>query len=121
VRHAFNARERRPMQKGDGAPAGTHVLSIAKDEKLAVRFFVPEARIARIKVGAKVRVWSNQSKDKVLGVIREIEPFPQQIGFLLDDETLPNAQETAYAVLAEFVGEPGASLQSGTEAKVRLE
>jgi hypothetical protein len=65
VRHAFNSRERRKLQKGDACSAGTKVVSLAKDDRLAARFFVPEHRLAEIALGDEVVVTSNTSAEQL--------------------------------------------------------
>jgi hypothetical protein len=119
VRHAFNARERRKMQKGDNVNAGMKVLSIAKDDVLAVRFFVPEAQASRITVGTKVAVAVQTRADEIQGTVEQVDFFPQEMGFLLENEGLPNGREKAIQMRASLVGAP-AELAAGTEVKVRV-
>lgn len=120
VRHAYNAHERRKVQKGDGLAAGEHVLSIAQGTALSARFFVPEARLANIKKGMPVVVQMPASTDRFLAQVERIEPFPQDMGYFRDDYELPNAYEKAYAVWAKFTEKPS-SLTAGSEIRVRAQ
>ncbi len=119
VRHAFNGRERRKVQKGDSIAGGTKVMSVAKDSALAVRFFVPEYRIHELSVGSAVVVTTQGSREEHRATVSSIDYFPQEIGYLLENDDLPNAREKAFAVSADFDESPKA-LSAGTELVVRL-
>jgi hypothetical protein len=118
VRHAFHPRERRKLQKGDGVQAGMRVVSVARDDALAVRFFIPEARAVQVRAGQAVRVQVPTSAEEVEGVVDRIEFFPVEIGFLLENDALPNAREKAVQVRATLTGT--GNLAAGTEVRVRL-
>lgn len=118
VRHAYNARAQRRMQQGDNIMAGVEVLSIAADEQLAARFFVPEARISALSVGDTVAVVALDSGSESEAVVTEIDRFPQEMGFLREDEDLPNAREKAHVVLATVQGRAD-GLSAGNEVAVR--
>jgi hypothetical protein len=119
VRHAFSARMRRKLQKGDNVWAGVRIVSIAQDKDLAVRFFVPEARAATVRLGAHVSVVSPASGEAVDGVIERVAFFPQELGFLLENDSLPDAREKALEVRAN-VQNPPPSITAGTEVRVKL-
>lgn len=119
VRHAFLPHERRKVKKGDGMAVGRHVLSIARDEQLSVRFFVPEHRAHELVAGRKVRVRVPTSGDDVPAVVRSVDQFPQEMGFLLEDERRPDAREKAFVVVADFTG-PTGELAAGHEIRVGL-
>jgi hypothetical protein len=119
VRHAFNPRERRKLQKGDGVQAGMKVVSVAKDDTLAVRFFVPEVQASRLTQGQRVRVLAPSGGDEIDGAVARVDFFPQELGFLLENDQLPNAREKAVEVRATLTGAPG-NLAAGTEVRVRL-
>jgi hypothetical protein len=119
VRHAFNPRERRKLQKGDGVQAGMKVVSVAKDDTLAVRFFVPEAQASRLALGQRVRVLGPSGGEEIDGLIARVDFFPQELGFLLENDQLPNAREKAVEVRATLTGAPK-NLAAGTEVRVRL-
>jgi multidrug resistance efflux pump len=119
VRHAFNPRERRKLQKGDNAQSGMKVVSLAKDDALAVRFFVPEAEASGVKVGDAISVVVPTTADEVKGVVIAVDFFPQELGYLLENDSLPNGREKAIAVRASL-DSPPSSLAAGTEIKVRL-
>jgi biotin carboxyl carrier protein len=112
VRHAFNTRERRKVQKGDGINSGMKLMSVAKDPTLAVRFFVPEHRVAMVKEGLQLTVTGVASA-------RTIDFFPQEIGFLLENEDLPNGREKAFQIKGELLKAPEA-LTAGTEVRVKV-
>lgn len=119
VRHAFSARMRRKLQKGDNVWAGVRIVSVAQDKDLAVRFFVPEARAATVRLGAHVSVVSPASGEAVDGVIERVAFFPQELGFLLENDSLPDAREKALEVRAT-VQNPPPSITAGTEVRVKL-
>jgi multidrug efflux pump subunit AcrA (membrane-fusion protein) len=119
VRYAFLPHEHRKVQKGDGMAAGRQVVSIARDEKLSVRFYVPEHRLHEVAVGQKVRVKSLTTSDERLATVRHVDTFPQEIGFLLEDDQRPDAREKAFVVIADFDGETG-ELAAGNEIRVGL-
>jgi len=117
VRHAYNSRTRRRMQQGDNMNAGVEVLSIARGTALSARFFVPEAEIARLNVGDTVTVISPESGDELSADVERIEPFPQEMGFLREDESLPGAREKAHVVVARLADTPE-HLSAGGEISV---
>ena len=119
VRHAFNSRERRKIQKGDGVQAGMRIVSLAQDESLAVRFFVPEGQAGGVVVGSRVAVQIPTSAELVDGVVSAVDFFPQEIGFLLENESLPNGREKAIQVKA-MLTTPPSTLAAGTEVRVKL-
>jgi len=118
VRHAFNAQERRKIQKGDNASAGSRIVSLAKDATLAAKFFVPEHRIAELQVGAKVVVTTNVSAEELVATVTKVDFFPQELGFLMENANLPNGQEKAFSVTAELAAVPK-GLSAGTEIRVK--
>ncbi|MHB8872958.1 MAG: HlyD family secretion protein [Myxococcaceae bacterium] len=118
VRHAFNSNERRKAQKGDALQSGQKVMSVARDATLAVKFFVPEHRIGEIAEGAEVTVSSPASAEELVAVVKSIDFFPQELGFLMENRNLPNGREKAFAVTATFAADP-AGLSAGTELKVK--
>lgn len=118
VRHAFNSQERRKLQKGDACQAGQKVVSLAKDTRLAARFFVPEHRLAQVAVGDAVVVTSNTSAAQLKATVTKIDFFPQELGFLMEMPNLPNGQEKAFSVQAELESVPE-GLTAGTEIRVK--
>jgi multidrug efflux pump subunit AcrA (membrane-fusion protein) len=118
VRHAFNSQERRKLQKGDACSAGQKVVSLAKDARLAARFFVPEHRLSEVAVGAAVTVTSNTSAERLKATVTKVDFFPQELGFLMEMPNLPNGQEKAFAVQAEL-GTAPEGLTAGTEIRVK--
>jgi hypothetical protein len=118
VRHAFNPEERRKIQKGDATSAGELVAYLAKDATLAAKFFVPEHRLAEVKVGGAVVVTTNTSAEEQHAVIKSIACFPQGLGFLMENEHLPNGMEKAFAVMAELAESPS-GVSAGTEIRVK--
>jgi hypothetical protein len=119
IRHAFNARERRKVQKGDALESGQRIVALATDGSLAVKFFVPEHRMTELKEGANITVQTQASGEEYKAVVKSIDFFPQEIGFLMENETLPNAREKAFAVKAVFDTAP-AGLTAGSEVKVKV-
>lgn len=119
VRHAFNARERRKVQKGDSISPGQKLVAVAKDSALAARFFVPEYRLNEVSVGQAVKVVSTSSGEELRATVKSIDFFPQELGFLLELPNSPTAREKAFAVVAEFDAVPE-GLAAGTELRVRM-
>jgi hypothetical protein len=119
VRHAFNPRERRKVQKGDGISSGQKLMSVAKDARLAVRFFVPEHRVAMVKDGTELTVTGAASAEELPAVVKAIDFFPQEIGFLLENEELPNGREKAFQVRGELL-KPIEGVSAGTEIRVKV-
>jgi len=118
VRHSYYRRRRRKIKKGDGMPAGMPVIYLGKDNRLAVRFFVPENRIREISVGKEVIVLGTRAGQDDRARVFKIERFPQEIGFLRLMPDLPNAREKAFVVIA---GLPSKSkFTAGGEVHVRL-
>jgi multidrug efflux pump subunit AcrA (membrane-fusion protein) len=118
VRYAYYRRRRRKIKKGDGMLAGTPVVLLAKDERLAVRCFVPEHRVKEAVLGRTVTVLSGGGRLSHSAEIVEIERFPQEMGFLMKNKDLPNARQKAYVVIAELP--VSAKLAAGNEVRVRL-
>ncbi len=119
VRYAYNRRRRRKIRKGDGMKAGMAVLSIARDARIAVRFFVPEHRLSELHAGDPVDVLSLTGDTAHAARVERIERFPQEIGFLREDSRLPNAREKAFVVRAEFE-RTATDLTAGNEVRVRV-
>ena len=118
VRHAWYARRKRRVEKGDDMPAGMHFAAVAKDERLSVRFYLPEARLADATAGRVVHVKPVAGQSSADARITQIDPFPQPLGFLEDDWELTSALERFFVVHAEIDGAPG--FPAGVEAEVRL-
>lgn len=117
VRYGYLNHARRKLQKPDDMPSGTPFVFIAEDERLAVEFLVPEHRVGAIAVGQKVSARLPDDERRVPATVREILPFPQEIGFLRGDDELPDAREKAYAVIADFAEAPP-YFSSGIEVRV---
>jgi hypothetical protein len=117
VRYAYLNHVRRKVQKSDEMPSGIPFAYVAEDETLSVELFVPELRIRSISLGQKVRVRLPDEERRVDAVVREIAPFPQEIGFLRGDDDLPDAREKAYSVIADFDPTPP-FFSSGIEVRV---
>lgn len=119
VRHAFNSRRGRKIQNGDGMPSGMHFVSLARDETLTVRFFVPEHRYQLLRSHDVFLIHSPSSDEKFEVTVDRVEEFPQELGFLKEDNDIPAAREKMYVVHASFKEQPE-ELSSGLEVKVSL-
>lgn len=117
VRHGYMRRRRRKVQKGDGMPAGYPFASLARDKVVAVEFFVPERHHDSVKVGDVVRVSLPASGAVVEAEVEKVEGFPQEMGFLRENEELPTAREKAYVVRARMTQE-SPEFKAGLEVKV---
>jgi|GEM_PF-2040795 multidrug efflux pump subunit AcrA (membrane-fusion protein) len=118
VRHTYNRRRRRKIKSGDGMPSGLPVVLIAKDNKVRVRFFIPEHKRRALKIGDTVEVLA-RSGEAHKAAIQEIEAFPQEMGFLREDQDIPDARDKAFAVIADFKKLP-TNLPAGSDIRVRL-
>jgi multidrug resistance efflux pump len=118
VRYAYNSQQHRKVRKGDGMNAGAAVLSIARDDALSVRFFVPEHQLASVRVGDEVAVLAVAAETIHRARVSRIERFPQEMGFLRQDADLPNAREKAYVARASFVNKP-TGFAAGNEVQVQ--
>lgn len=118
VRHGYRGHHRRKVKKGDGMPAGTPCIYLGRDDRLAVRFFVLEHLIGRVRIGQEVTVLSARSDSGITSKIVEIERFPQELGFLREMPDLPEAREKAFVVVAELPRDT--KLSAGHEVRVRL-
>ena len=116
VRHAYLRNRKRTARKSDRLTSGTHYASIARDERLSVRFYLPETQWSQARLGRSVQVFGAGASTGIPATIRRIEPFPQEIGFLEEDWKLPHARERAYVVLADFAKPP--SLPPGVAVEV---
>lgn len=119
LRHGYHPHHRRKIQKGDGMPSGLAVISIARDEQISVQTFVPEHLISSLRVGATLFVRGLNGDEEFPATVQRIERFPQEIGFLREDDALPNAREKAFVVWADF-GNGKHPFTSGNEVRVRL-
>jgi hypothetical protein len=117
VRYGYLNHARRKLQKPDEMPSGTPFLFVAEDERLSVELLVPEHRIHGIAIGQKLTVRLPDDERRVPATVREILPFPQEVGFLRGDDDLPDAREKAFAVIADFVEAPP-FFSSGIEVRV---
>jgi hypothetical protein len=116
-RHAFSSRHGRKVQKGDGMPSGLHFASVARDDSVAVQFFVPERHWATIRDAERFVVEAASSNREWPATVERIEEFPQELGFLKKDDKLPAAREKAYVVWAQFDEKPE-GLSAGVEVRV---
>lgn len=119
VRHAFLKRRRRKVQKGDGMPSGRHFMSVARDDALSVEFYIPESRYPLTRSQKEWVVRSPSSGETFPIEVVRVDEFPQELGFLKEDENLPNAREKMYVVYARFL-EQTEELSAGLEIEVGL-
>jgi biotin carboxyl carrier protein len=119
VRHAFMKRRRRKVQKGDGMASGRHFMSVARDDELSIEFYIPESRYPLTRSQKRWVVRAPSSGESYPVEVAEVEEFPQELGFLKEDENLPNAREKMYVVHARFLEQPKA-LSAGLEVEVSL-
>lgn len=119
ARHSFFRRRGRKVQKGDGMPSGMEFMTVARDAKLELIFYIPEQRYPLTKVQREFIVQSPSSSQTYKVEVKRIEAIPQELGFLKGDDNLPTAREKMYVVHAELV-EPAEELSAGLEVKVRL-
>jgi multidrug efflux pump subunit AcrA (membrane-fusion protein) len=118
VRHGYHPRRRRKIAKGDGMPSGMHFASVARDTTLAVEIFIPEHRYAVARSQDRFVVKSPSSSKTYEVHVKKVYPFPQEIGFIRQNNDLPNAREKVYVLEAEFSGQDVEELSAGLEVKV---
>ena len=118
VRHAYYARRRRKIQKGDGMPAGLHFASVARDQSLMLEIFIPEHRYALIRSKPSFLVKSPSSSQTYEVKVTKVFPFPQEIGYIKENNDLPDAREKIYVLQAEFVDSDYSELSAGLDVKV---
>jgi hypothetical protein len=116
VRHAFHRRRGRKVEKGDGMPAGMHFASVAEDDQVWVQFFVPEAQWTTL--GDRKEFLVETSGEPAIVDRVKMDEFPQELGFLKNNDNLPNGREKAYVVWAKFRENPE-DLSAGVEIRVR--
>lgn len=119
IHYAYNPWKRRKVEKGDGMQSGRHVLSVARDEKIAVEIYIPERLYGNLKIGQTMRIAIAATGASHEITLREISSFPQEIGFLRKNKSLPNAREMAYVGIADFKAIPD-DLRSGNEVEVLM-
>ena len=118
LRHARARRERRKVQKGDGMPAGYQFSALALDKRVQLEFYVPETRASKVTVGMRLVAEHTASGETGYVTVTEIDAFPQEMGFLRDNNSMPGAREKAYVVRARFDSAPR-SMKAGVEVRVR--
>lgn len=119
VRHAFMKRRRRKVQKGDGMPSGRHFMSVARDDELSVEFYIPESKYPLTQDQTEWIVRSPSSGETYPVEVTKVDEFPQELGFLKEDENLPSAREKMFVIHARFLEQP-AELSAGLEVEVSL-
>ncbi len=62
---------------GEMVPAGAAVLSLLPDGALRVRFFVPEPRLASIRIGAPVHVTCDACSGRLEATVSYVSPKPE--------------------------------------------
>lgn len=119
VRYAPHPWRRRKIQQGDGMSAGLVFASLARDTSIEIKFYVPEAHLHLISEGGTVKINAPALGEEVPGVVTSIGLFPQELGFLREDNEIPGAREKVYVVKASFETQPR-QMKAGLEIKVLL-
>jgi HlyD family secretion protein len=65
------------FQQGEWAPANQPILSLLPDDRIRIRFFVPEAKMADYRVGARVRFSCDGCPDGLSATINYVSPRPE--------------------------------------------
>jgi len=117
VRHGRHPWHRRKILKSDGLPPGHAILSFARDQRIAVQFFIPEATSGVVKVGDTISVTTPTGDANWTTTVKKIDFFPQELGFIRKNDELPNAREKVYVGFAELPAET-AGLIAGNEVRV---
>lgn len=118
VRHGYYSWRRRKVQKGDGMPGGMHFASVARDKSLAVEIFIPEHRYGLLRDQKRFIVKSPSSSKRYEVEVTKVERFPQELGFVKQNDDLPDAREKIYVLQAEFVDASYDELSAGLDVKV---
>jgi HlyD family secretion protein len=65
------------FQRGEWAPANQPILALIPDDRIFVRFFVPEAQIAAYRVGQKIRFSCDGCPARLSATIAFVSPRPE--------------------------------------------
>ena len=65
------------FQRGEWAPANQPILALIPDDRIFVRFFVPQADVAAYRVGRKVRFGCDGCPDGLVATIAFVSPRPE--------------------------------------------
>ena len=65
------------FQKGEWAPANQPILSLLPDDRIKVRFFVPEGRLADYRLGSVVRFTCDGCANGLTAKVNYISPRPE--------------------------------------------
>jgi HlyD family secretion protein len=104
------------LEAGEFATTGAPVLAVLPDAGLRVRFFVPQAELARIRVGGTVDVRADGLNESLTATITFIATDPEFTPPVI--YTRESRQKLVFAVDAR-VG-PGSGLLPGLPVEVRL-
>jgi len=118
VRHLFLPREKRKVQKGDSPFSAMAFAAVARDERLSVRFYVPERSLGDFAQGTRILAVSRFADKPFPGIVRRLSSFPQELGLAKNNAELPNAREIVYVAVADLEPQP-AGLSAGLEVEVR--
>jgi hypothetical protein len=117
VRHGRHPWHRRKILKSDGIPPGHAILSFARNQRIAIQFFIPEATSGVVHIGDSISVIALSGDVNWSATVKKIDFFPQEVGFIRKNEELPNAREKVYVGFAELP--PGTvGLIAGNEVRV---
>jgi Multidrug resistance efflux pump len=102
-------------QEGEFVAAGAPVVSLLPPGNLKVRFFVPEAERARLKVGEVVRV-TMSGREAVEATLRYLSPKPEYTPPVLYNRE--NRAKLVFMVEAEFEAGAAVELHPGQPVEV---
>jgi len=109
----------RHREPGEIVPAGAAVLTLLDPDDRWVRIYVPENRLAAVRIGQKAAIRSDTFPDKryegeVSFIASEAEFTPKNV------QTNEERVRLVYAVKVRVTGDPGYELKPGLPADVEL-
>ncbi|MGE5179687.1 MAG: HlyD family secretion protein [Bacteroidota bacterium] len=109
----------RYREPGETAPAGSPVLSVLNRGERWVRIYVPETRIAAVRLGEQATITTDTDPGKRYGgtvsyIASEAEFTPKTV------QTREERVKLVYAVKVRIDGDPSYDLKPGMPADVRL-
>lgn len=103
-------------REGEMVPAGAAVVSVLPPENIKVRFYVPEAKLSRLRIGQKVAIGCDGCAKDLAATIRFISPQAEYTPPVIYSQE--SRDKLVYLVEARF--EPPAGLHPGQPVEVRL-
>ncbi|MCC6494201.1 MAG: HlyD family efflux transporter periplasmic adaptor subunit [Pirellulales bacterium] len=105
-------------QRGEWVPAGSPVVALLPPEEVKVRFFIPQALLGTIELGANVRVRVDGAAESLPGRVSFISPRAEYTPPVIYSRE--SRQKLVFMVEAAFDRETAAKLHPGQPVDVEL-